>query len=136
MKVRSRGWVVFAVLSLSAVLLPVCARRSTVPAIVVAADASWAERTAAAELQRYFYVRTGLLPAVREVGSSARVPAGAVAVVVKGGALAGRIGGRDEAAGPSWSREGAGPASSTGPTSSSRRSASGSPWKATSFPTV
>jgi hypothetical protein len=98
MKVRSRGWVVFAVLSLSAVLLPVCARRSTVPAIVVAADASWAERTAAAELQRYFYVRTGLLPAVREVGSSARVPAGAVAVVVKGGALAGRIGGRDEAA--------------------------------------
>jgi hypothetical protein len=98
MKVRSRSGVLFTLLALSAVLVPACARRSRVPAVVIGPDASWSERTAAAELQRYLYVRTGILPVVREVRSIDRAPAGALAVAEKGGALAGGIDDRDAAA--------------------------------------
>jgi hypothetical protein len=98
MKVRSRSGVLFALVALSAVLVPACARRSRVPAVVIGPDASWSERTAAAELQRYLYVRTGILPVVREVRSIDRAPAGALAVALKGGVIARGIEDRDAAA--------------------------------------
>ncbi len=65
-----------------------CARRNAHPGVFVAADASWHERAAAAEVRRYLFLRTGELVPLREVGTFDRVPAGAVAVLEKGGSLA------------------------------------------------
>jgi hypothetical protein len=65
-----------------------CARNSAVPDVVVATDATWHERVAAAEIRRYLYLRTGHLPALREAGSFFRITPGAVAVLEKGGTFA------------------------------------------------
>ena len=79
----------FLALALSALALAAaCARKDAGPVVAVGAEATWHERAAAAEVLRYLYVRTGRLPGLREVRSLARVPAGAVVVVEKGGPLA------------------------------------------------
>jgi hypothetical protein len=65
-----------------------CARKSAAPDVVIAKDASWHERAAAAEIRRYFYLRTGELPALREARSFSRVPPRSVAVLEKGGTFA------------------------------------------------
>ena len=88
MSIGTRPRVFFALLSLAALLASGCARKSAVPGVFVAADASWHERAAAAEIRRYLYLRTGELPEIREVRSFARVPARSVAVLEKGGSLA------------------------------------------------
>ena len=66
---------------------------SPVPAVVVAKDASWHERAAAAEIRRYYYLRTGDL---LDLGKWSRSPGSgrAVAVVEKGGTFTREIGGR------------------------------------------
>jgi hypothetical protein len=87
MNVRSKDRVIFVLLSLAGLFLSGCARRHAVPDVVVAADAGWHERAAAAEIRRYIYLRTGVLPALREVRSPARIPDKAVAVAAKGGSL-------------------------------------------------
>jgi hypothetical protein len=79
-------------------LVPACARESAVPDVVVAADAGWVERAAAAEVRRYIYLRTGRLPAVREARSLARVPGEAVLVTGKAGSLVPGLGDADAAA--------------------------------------
>ena len=77
-----------ALLAVAMLFPAACARKGAVPDIAVARNASWHERAAAAEVRRYIYARTGELPAIREVRSFARVPAGSVAVLEKGGAFA------------------------------------------------
>ncbi len=79
---------VCALLALGLAALSGCAPKSAVPGVYIAADASWHERVAAAEVRRYLYLRTGELPPLKEARSLARVPARAVAVLEKGGALA------------------------------------------------
>ncbi len=88
MNIRSRDRIFLVLLGLMALLAWGCARKSAVPDVVVAADASWHERVAAAEVRRYIYLRTGELPALRKFGSFARIPAGAVAIVRRDGPLA------------------------------------------------
>ncbi len=51
----------FALLATVLLTLAGCARKSAVPDVVVAKDATWHERTAAAEVRRYLYLRTGEL---------------------------------------------------------------------------
>ena len=88
MRVRSNRRVPFVLLGLLGLLafLPWgCARKGPLSDVVIARDATWHERVAAAEIRRYLYLRTGSLPVLREVGSFARVPDGAVAVAVKRG---------------------------------------------------
>src|SRR5512138_3136159 len=81
--------VVPPVLALAVALaLSACARPKPVPDIFLGSGASWHERLAAAEIQRYVYLRTGVLPAIREARSFARVPGAALIVVEKGGPLA------------------------------------------------
>jgi hypothetical protein len=87
MSVWSRHQVFFALLGLAAIFSYGCARKSPVPDVVVAKDAGWHERAAAAEVRRYIYLRTGVVPDLREAGSFSRIPGGAVAVSGKGGAL-------------------------------------------------
>ena len=65
-----------------------CARSKPVPDIYLGTGATWHERVAAAEIQRYLYLRTGVLPAIKEVRSFARIPDGAVIVVEKESAAA------------------------------------------------
>ena len=69
-------------------LAPACARKSAVPGVFVARDATWHERAAAAEVRRYLYLTTGELPALREARSLSRIPAGAVAILEKSGPFA------------------------------------------------
>ncbi len=69
-------------------LVPACVRKSAVPGVFVARDATWHERAAAAEVRRYLYLTTGELPDLREARSLSRVPAGAVAVLEKNGPFA------------------------------------------------
>ncbi|MGE5742021.1 MAG: malectin domain-containing carbohydrate-binding protein, partial [Candidatus Aminicenantes bacterium RBG_16_66_30] len=78
----------FILLSLAALLAPGCARKKAVPDVIIAADAGWHERTAAAEIRRYIYLRTGILPALKEIRSFAAIADGAVAVIEKAGSLA------------------------------------------------
>ncbi|MBP1659198.1 MAG: hypothetical protein H6P95_390, partial [Candidatus Aminicenantes bacterium] len=88
MNMSSHGRALFALLGLAVLLCSGCARRARVPEVVVAADSGWHERAAAAEIRRYVYVRTGVLPALREARSFSAVPGGAIAVLEKGGTLA------------------------------------------------
>jgi len=88
MDLRAKSRVFLVLLGLATLLAPGCAPKKAVPDVVVAADAGWHERTAAAEVRRYIYLRTGVLPALREARSFSGVPSGAVAVLEKGGALA------------------------------------------------
>jgi hypothetical protein len=90
MTIRSRGRTFCALLGLACLSLffSSCARKTRVPDVVVAADAGWHERVAAAEIRRYIYLRTGVLPALRDVRSFSGVPGGAIAVAEKGGTLA------------------------------------------------
>ena len=88
MSVRTRYRNLFALLGLACLLASGCARKSPVPDVVVAPDAGWHERAAAAEVRRYLYLRTGVLPALKEAASFSRIPDGAVAVLEKGGTLA------------------------------------------------
>ena len=90
MKHRSNGRVLFALLASALAILssPGCARKGPSPDVVIAKDASWHERASAAEIRRYFYLRTGDLPALREVASFSRIPPGAVAILEKGGTFA------------------------------------------------
>ncbi len=87
---RSNGRVFFVLFFIALVILslPGCARKNAAPDVVVAKNASWHERAAAAEIRRYFYLRTGELPALREAESFSRIPLGAVAVLEKGGTFA------------------------------------------------
>ena len=87
MSVLSKNRALSVFLGLSVLLGPACARRKAVPDVVVAADAGWHERAAAAEIRRYIYLRTGVLPGIREARSFSGIPAGSVAVAVKGGSL-------------------------------------------------
>src|SRR4030042_2111909 len=66
MKHRSKCNPLFVLLAIALVSLPGCARKSLAPAVVIAKDASWHERAAAAEIRRYLYLRTGELPALKE----------------------------------------------------------------------
>ena len=88
MSVRTTYRGLFALLGLACLLVSGCARKSPVPDVVIAGDAGWHERAAAAEILRYLYLRTGILPALREAASFSRIPAGAVVVLEKGGTLA------------------------------------------------
>jgi hypothetical protein len=65
MNIRSRGRALFALAVLVFLLVPGCARKGAVPDVFVAKDASWYERTAAAEVRRYLFLRTGMVPALR-----------------------------------------------------------------------
>ncbi len=87
MGIGSRSRAPLALLSFVLLLPPGCARKSAVPRVFIAADASWHERAAASEIRRYLFLRTGELPEIREVRSFARVPARSVAVLEKGGSL-------------------------------------------------
>lgn len=89
MRDRSRGTAIIVLLVLTICSSIGCARKSAAPPdIVIAKDASWHERVAAAEIRRYYYLRTGDLPALREVESFSRVAFPAVAVLEKGGTFA------------------------------------------------
>jgi hypothetical protein len=88
MRYPARGAAFIALAALGFSLFSSCARTSAAPDVVIAKDASWHERTAAAEIRRYLYLRTGTLPALKEVESFSRVPSGTVAVLEKGGTLA------------------------------------------------
>ncbi|RPI97775.1 MAG: hypothetical protein EHM31_12945, partial [Candidatus Aminicenantes bacterium] len=96
MSVRTEYRNFFALLGLACLFASGCARKSPVPDVVVAVDAGWHERAAAAEVLRYLYLRTGVLPVLKEAASFSRIPSGAVAVLEKGGTLAR---GLDDAAG-------------------------------------
>ncbi len=87
MNIGSRGRALFALAAVVSLLVPGCARKGAVPDVFVDKDASWHERTAAAEVRRYLFLRTGMLPALREAGSFAGIPAGSVAVCEKEGGL-------------------------------------------------
>ncbi len=84
---RSRIRVFFALAALGAMPFVSCARKSAVPDVVVSTDAGWHEKAAAAEVRRYLYLRTGVLPALREAASFSRIPHGAVAIAEKGRAI-------------------------------------------------
>jgi hypothetical protein len=85
---RSRVRALFVFLGLLVFAGTGCGRNSAVPDIVVAADASWHERAAAAEVRRYLYLRTGGLPTLREARAFSRIPPGSIAVVEKDGTFA------------------------------------------------
>jgi hypothetical protein len=85
---RSMGKPLFLLLAVAIISFPGCARNSAAPEILIANDASWHERAAAAEVRRYLYLTTGKLPVLKEAESFARVPAGAVAVLERGGTFA------------------------------------------------
>jgi hypothetical protein len=97
MSLRTTYRNLFALLGLACLLASGCARKSPVPDVVVAPDAGWHERAAAAEVRRYLYLTTGVLPALKEAASFARIPDGAVAVLEKGGTLARGLGDSDAA---------------------------------------
>src|SRR5512147_383008 len=84
---RSRHRILFALAGVAVLLAHGCARNKAVPDIFLAADAGWPARVAAAEIRRYVYLRTGVLPGVREAGSFSAIPGGALAVLEKGGSL-------------------------------------------------
>jgi hypothetical protein len=88
MKHRSNGRTFIVLSAITLAAFQGCARKGPGPDIVIAKDASWHERAAAAEIRRYFYLRTGYLPALREAESFSRIPPGAVAVLEKGGTFA------------------------------------------------
>jgi len=88
MKHRSNGRAFIVLSAIAFAAFQGCVRKSPSPDIVIAKDASWHERAAAAEIRRYFYLRTGDLPALREAESFSRIPPGAVAVLEKGGTFA------------------------------------------------
>lgn len=88
MNLNARRPASLVLLALGFTALCACAPKNSVPGVFIAADASWHERVAAAEVRRYLFLRTGRLPPLREVRSFARVPAKAVAVLEKGGSLA------------------------------------------------
>jgi hypothetical protein len=88
MKHRSNGRAFFVLSAIALAAFQGCARKGPSPDVVMAKDASWHERAAAAEIRRYFYLRTGELPALREAASFSRIPPGAVAVLEKGGTFA------------------------------------------------
>jgi hypothetical protein len=98
MRRRTVLWPLFVLLAAVLATLAGCARRSAVPDVVVAEEASWHERAAAAEVRRYLYLRTGELPALCEVGSFAKVPKRAIVLTEKGGVLASGLPGNDAAA--------------------------------------
>jgi len=88
MKHRLNDRAIFVLSAIALATFSGCARKSSAPDVVIAKDASWHERAAAAEIRRYLYIRTGGLPAIREVVSFSRIPSGAVAVMEKGGTFA------------------------------------------------
>ena len=63
MDIRSRDRILLVLLGLLALLTWGCARKSAVPDVVIASDASWHDRVAAAEVRRCICLRTGELPA-------------------------------------------------------------------------
>jgi hypothetical protein len=67
--------------------LVVCSKGRLSPDIVVARNASWHEQAAAKELRRYFYLRTGALPAMSKINSLAQVRRNTVLAVEKGSPL-------------------------------------------------
>src|SRR5512143_2036755 len=77
------GLLVFAVF----LVLPGCARPKAGPDIFLGSGATWHERVAAAEIQRYVYLRTGVLPSIREARALSRIPDGALVVCEKGSPL-------------------------------------------------
>lgn len=88
MKHRSNGRAFFVLSAIALAAFQGCARKGPSPDIVIAKDASWHERVAAAEIRRYYYLRTGDLPVLREVESFSRVAFPAVAILEKGGTFA------------------------------------------------
>ena len=88
MKHRSSDRAIFVLFAIALAAFQGCARKGPSPDVVIAKDASWHERAAAAEIRRYLYMRTGDLPALREAESFSRIPSGAVAVLEKGGTFA------------------------------------------------
>jgi hypothetical protein len=85
MKHRSnaRAFLVLSALALAA--FQACAWKGPNPDIVIAKDASWHERAAAAEIRRDYYLRTGDLPALREVESFSQVMFPAVRTSLEAG---------------------------------------------------
>ncbi len=47
---------------------PGCSRRGPTPDVAIAGTATWHERVAAKEIQRYLYLRTGVLPGILTIG--------------------------------------------------------------------
>ena len=88
MRRRTVLWPLFVLLAAVLATLAGCARKSAVPDVLVAKDATWHERTAAAEVRRYLYLRTGELAALREVRSFSRALERSIVLLEKGGALA------------------------------------------------
>jgi hypothetical protein len=79
---------VCALMAVTLAAFPACAPKRAVPGVFIAPDASWHVRAAAAEVRRYIYLRTGELPPIESARSFERIPAGAVAVLEKGGLFA------------------------------------------------
>jgi hypothetical protein len=77
------------------VLLPAglvtCARRGPCPDLVVEKGASWHEMAAAKELRRYFYLRTGALPAMAKISALSQARRDTVLVVEKDSPLLGGL---------------------------------------------
>ena len=63
MNIRSRDRNLLVLWGLLALLVWGRTRKSAVPDVVIASDASWHERVAAAEVRRYICLRTGEFPA-------------------------------------------------------------------------
>ncbi|MBE0713098.1 MAG: hypothetical protein IH583_12030, partial [Candidatus Aminicenantes bacterium] len=72
MKHRSNGRTFLVLSAIAVAVFQACARKGPSPDIVIARDASWHERAAAAEIRRYLYLRTGDLPVLREAESFSR----------------------------------------------------------------
>jgi len=72
----------FAALGLAA-----CARTSSGPDVVVDKNASWHDLAAAKEIRRYYYLRTGSLPAMNRPAMLSRIRRDSILVVRKGSPL-------------------------------------------------
>jgi hypothetical protein len=79
---------VCALMAVTLAAFPACSPKRDVPGVFVAPDASWHVRAAAAEVRRYIYLRTGEAPPLKSAPSFARIPAGAVAILERGGPFA------------------------------------------------
>lgn len=78
---------ILLILSLLPLGFLTCARRGPCPDIVVEKSASWHEMAAAKELRRYFYLRTGSLPAMGKIDSLSQVRRNTILVVEKSSSL-------------------------------------------------
>ena len=78
---------ILLVLSLAALGLVRCSGKGPSPDIVIDRSGSWHDLAAAKELRRYFYLRTGGLPAMNRFTSLSQIRRDSVVVALKGSSL-------------------------------------------------